>query len=261
MLLKAMLGVVFTRPSTRGTREARRALARELVLSRRHLASVRKARQLAGATGLKLHLACGPNLKPGWLNIDLFAPRADLRLDLREPLPLADSSVAVIFSEHFVEHLAYPGEVGHLLRESLRVLQPGGLFSVGVPDTEPLLNAYAAGDEATFRTYQEHWHPSWCNTPMHQVNYHFRQGTQHKYAYDFATLAQILEAAGFGPISRREFDPNLDSAARRYGTLYVDARKPVASAQCPRPPRLNDSGDPGAMPAVVSAQRFRSQAA
>jgi predicted SAM-dependent methyltransferase len=258
MLLKTMLGFV-SRPATRGTREARRALARELVLSRRHFASVRTARQFAGATGLKLHLACGPNIKPGWLNIDLFARRADLRLDLREPFPFADSSVAVIYSEHFFEHLAYPGEVGHMLRESLRVLQPGGLFSVGVPDTEPLLEAYATGDEATFRRYQERWHPSWCDTHVHQVNYHFRQGTQHKYAYDFETLARILETAGFEQITRRTFDPSLDSEARREGTLYVDARKPLASAQRPR--RLNESRDPAAQPAVIPRRILSSQGA
>lgn len=252
MLFKAMLSV-FTTPATRGVRDARRVLARELVLSRRHSSSVRKSRRLDGATGLKLHLASGPNLKQGWINIDLFARRADLRLDLREPFPFADSSVAVIFSEHFFEHLEYPGEVGHLLRESLRVLQPGGLFSVGVPDTEPLLRAYGEGDQTTFRTYLQRWHPAWCDTHMHQLNYHFRQGREHKYAYDFETLSRILETAGYGCIARRVFDPNLDSAPRRDGTLYVDARKPVATAQCPRPRCSNDAGDPGAMPAVISA--------
>jgi len=238
MLFKAMLSV-FTTP-TRGVRDARRALAKERALSRRHLSSVRKARRLTAETGLKLHLASGPNLKQGWLNIDLFARRADLRLDLREPFPFADSSVAVIFSEHFFEHLEYPGEVRHLLRESLRVLQPGGLFSVGVPDTEPLLKAYAEGDEAAFRTARERWHPSWCDTHMHQVNYHFRQRTEHKYAYDFETLARILETAGYSSITRRAFDPSLDSEARRDGTLYVDARKPVQSSDQQR--RLAVSG-------------------
>jgi predicted SAM-dependent methyltransferase len=226
MLFKAMLSI-FTTPTIRGVRDARRTLARELVLSRRHFSSVRKARRLDGATGLKLHLASGPNLKKGWLNIDLFARRADLRLDLREPFPFADSSVAVIYSEHFFEHLAYPGEVGHLLRESLRILQPGGLFSVGVPDTEPTLKAYVQGDDESFRICRERWHPAWCDTHMHQVNYHFRQGTEHKYAYDFETLARILETAGFSSIARRAFDPNLDCEARRDGTLYVDAKKPV----------------------------------
>jgi hypothetical protein len=36
---------------------------------------------------LKLNLRCGPNRKPGWINIDLFDCYADLRLDLREKCP------------------------------------------------------------------------------------------------------------------------------------------------------------------------------
>lgn len=210
---------------TRGVREAKHALAKEFVLARRHRSGAIKAKRMQSRRSLKLHLACGRNLKRGWLNIDLFARRADLRIDLREPFPFDDGSVSVIYSEHFFEHLEYPGEVVHLLNESLRVLQPGGLFSVAVPDAKPLLNAYVDDDRETFRIGRELWHPKWCDTHMHQVNYHFRQGKEHKYAYDFETLARILKTAGYDPVAERGFDARLDSASRRMGTLYVDAGK------------------------------------
>jgi hypothetical protein len=71
-----------------------------------------------------------------------------------------------------------------------------------------------------------HWHPDWRDTPMHQVNYLFRQGHEHKYAYDGETLALILERAGFVRVNRRDFDPALDSESRRIGTLYMKARRP-----------------------------------
>jgi hypothetical protein len=60
---------------------------------------------------------------------------------------------------------------------------------------------------------------------MHQLNYHLRQGKEHKYAYDFETLATILAEVGFVSIERRAFDAERDSVARRDGSLYVDARK------------------------------------
>jgi len=63
---------------------------------------------------------------------------------------------------------------------------------------------------------------------MHNLNYHFRQGKKHKYAYDFETLAQILSRAGFVSVVRRSFDPALDDEKRKLGTLYVDASKPSA---------------------------------
>jgi predicted SAM-dependent methyltransferase len=150
--------------------------------------------------------------------------------------------VEVIYSEHFFEHLNYPSfadsgalaglelsgyqsEVLFFLRESYRVLVPGGLFSVGVPDAERALIAYANRAGRAFAVSR--WHPDWCDTPMHAVNYLFRQGHEHKYAYDGETLALILERAGFIEVNRRDFDPALDSESWRGSlNLYMNARKP-----------------------------------
>jgi predicted SAM-dependent methyltransferase len=234
---------VFERYTSHGVQNSLRQLRRELRTQRLHKASVKKAETLSSATKHRLNLACGPNRKEGWINVDL-ADGADLQLDLREKLPFPDDSVEVIYSEHFFEHLNYPGfadsnafaglelsgyqsEVLFFLRESYRVLVPGGLFSVGVPDAEPALIAYANRDEQAFEVARRmHWHPDWCDTLMHQVNYLFRQGHEHKYAYDGETLGLILERAGFVQVNRRDFDPALDSESRRGGTLYMNARKP-----------------------------------
>ena len=219
--------VVKSRLST-GSRRAVRALIEELKLQRVHRRSLREARRYLDRGDLKLHFGSGPNHKPGWVNIDLDR-RADLQLDLREDLPFRDGSVGIIYSEHFFEHLEYPREVNHLLREARRVLKPGGVFSVGVPDTEFALRAYVFSREEFFRINKERgWHPPWCRTRMHQINYHFRQAGEHKWQYDLETLAQVLTDAGFVDATRRAFDPSLDSEyhCTPWGTLYVDARKP-----------------------------------
>lgn len=171
-----------------------------------------------------MNIGCGSNLKLGWINIDLF-DKADLQLDLREPLPFAAESVQQIYSEHFFEHLEYPGQALDFLKESLRILQPKGLFSIVVPDTEWPLKSYANQDEEYFFIARKLWHPVWCNTRMHNLNYHFRQGREHKYAYDFETLSQILSEIGFVSILRRSFNPAIDDESRRIGSLYVDAYK------------------------------------
>ena len=113
------------------------------------------------------------------------------------------------------------------LAECCRVLEPDGLFSVGVPDTEwPLLEYARVKDDGYFRMVKERWHPAWCETEIEHINYHFRQGTEHRFAYDYATLEKALARSGFGEIRRRDFDPELDSEDRRIGTLYAEATKP-----------------------------------
>lgn len=194
----------------------------------RHRRSTKKARQLLQSSPLKLNLGCGPNPKPGWVNIDLFAPTADLQLDLRGSWPFPDSSASYIYSEHVFEHFDFREEVPHFLSESLRVLQPAGVFDVGVPDTDWPLHAYGDPDHA-YWPFAKAIHPDWCETQLDSINFHFRQCKEwgeHKYAWDAETLARTLKQAGFGRIVRREFDPNLDSESRRTGTLYMRAIKP-----------------------------------
>ena len=62
---------------------------------------------------------------------------------------------------------------------------------------------------------------------MEDINFPFRQGEEHNFAYDFETLRYILEKSGFVQVKRRDFDPSLDSRDRELGTLYVDAIKPT----------------------------------
>jgi predicted SAM-dependent methyltransferase len=185
------------------------------------------ARVLARHAPLRLHVGCGTRLLPGWCNVDL-GPEADLRVDARRRLPVRDASCIEIYSEHLVEHLAYPGEVEAVLREWHRVLVPGGRLSVGVPDAAPSLLDYAAVRDRFVPDHTQAWCPVWIETALDQMNYLFRQqalafGQDHLYAYDFPTLAARLASAGFVDARQRPFDRERDS---RPGTLYVDAWKP-----------------------------------
>ena len=58
------------------------------------------------------------------------------------------------------------------------------------------------------------------------INHHFRQGTEHRYAYDFETAEKMLSIAGFVDIKRRKFDDSLDSKRRELGSFLMSARKP-----------------------------------
>lgn len=185
-------------------------------------ANHRKARAIKHNS--KLHFGCGSNIKKGWVNIDFFGP-ADIRMDLRRSLPIHDEIASMVYSEHFLEHLDYPEPAGSFVRECFRVLERGGTFSVGVPDTEWPLRSYATDHDYMREAKARKWHPEWCVTELEHINCHFRQGTDHRFAYDYETLKRLIERSGFVNVRRRDPDPSLDLEHRAFGTLYVDADK------------------------------------
>ena len=217
------------RYASRGLREALRHVRAEAAINRRHRRGIREAARYASARDLRLQLGSGGQPKDGWINVDLFTT-ADLQLDLREPLPFADDSASLVYAEHVLEHFVYPREVHHLLREIRRILAPGGAIKLVVPHAGRALEAYCTGDKEFFATRGvRSYLAEERATPMHIVNYIFRQDGQHKYAYDAETLAQALEICGFVDARERPFDPAIDSAHRRsVNSLYMEASAPMA---------------------------------
>lgn len=230
--LRRILTSVLGRPLTECLRANVAAFRQERALGRAHRRGCSAALAYAGRTDLRLHLGCGHIHKSGWVNIDSYSIppcTPDLTLDLRQPLPFADASCAEVYSEHFFEHIPYPEGATACLAESFRVLRPGGVLSVGVPDPVPILAAYLAGTHVPYYDYFLN-HSSvrrHLRTPMEAVNWLFRQGGEHQFIYDYPSLEKMLQLAGFQDVARRDWDPNRDSETRRFETIYVDARKPA----------------------------------
>jgi SAM-dependent methyltransferase len=65
------------------------------------------------------------------------------------PIPLPDASVAVLHASHVVEHCATYREALTFLAEAARVVEPGGLVSIAVPDFDHLGNEF-------YRTHYSH---------------------------------------------------------------------------------------------------------
>lgn len=93
---------------------------------------------------VKVNLGCGPVFvnSPDWLNFDFTpASKAVKSANLLDRLPLADESASMVYSSHFLEHVP-KSLVPVLLRDWLRVLQPGGVVRIVVPDLENLAREY-----------------------------------------------------------------------------------------------------------------------
>lgn len=97
-------------------------------------------------TRTRLNLACGPVFvdSPEWLNLD-FAPTSSAvrQANLLDRLPLADESATLVYTSHFLEHVPRALVPG-FLRECLRVLRPGSVLRLVVPDLENMAREYLA---------------------------------------------------------------------------------------------------------------------
>ncbi|MBK8858914.1 MAG: methyltransferase domain-containing protein [Opitutaceae bacterium] len=90
----------------------------------------------------RLNLGCGDVFLPGWHNLDFVArPPHVVRHDLRETLPLPAGSCEVVYHSHVLEHFDR-AEAGRFLAECHRVLAPGGVLRVVVPDLEQKARLY-----------------------------------------------------------------------------------------------------------------------
>ena len=130
---------------------------------------------------LKLNLGCGFNLLAGWENHD---EDVDLRL---RPLPWRDGSVQFILLEHVLEH--FNCAIGYsILEECFRILAPGGVLRVCVPDVTQVARA----DPSYVEFLKRH---GWPESPVKAL------ATQHGHEmlYTAETLSIILQSIGFAP--------------------------------------------------------------
>jgi predicted SAM-dependent methyltransferase len=216
-------------------------LKHELHMTRVRLGARGAARAQAGGTDLLVNIGAGGDGREGWVNMDAFESRnVNCVYDVRKQLPFADGVVRGIFCEHFFEHLDYVEEVPYFLSECLRVMKPGGVLRIVVPDAERYIMAYAKGgwgELSSIRSLTEGRKDPWLhgteyNTRMELINLVFRQGNEHKFAYDYETLAFVLERYGCVQVARRGFGESrlpeicIDKKERAPESLYVEGVKP-----------------------------------
>jgi SAM-dependent methyltransferase len=194
----------------------------------------------------KLHFGAFDVVHDGWLNTDVtphmaaarvpglarlarragrlsgerWAAYADGRfrrlhyLDLTRPLPFPDDSLDAAFGSHVLEHLT-PGETAGVLAELRRVLRPGGIVRIAVPDLDQVVADYdpAAPDVFLDGLLQG----AERSTSRHR----------HWWHYNERSLRAALERAGFHDVRREAFRtgrcPDVERIDGRPGSLFMEA--------------------------------------
>jgi len=153
-----------------------------------------------GAGLRRLNWGCGPFTRPGWINADLrWYEGMDLCGDIRDGLALADRSLDCAVAIHALQDLAWP-DIPIALAELHRVIRPGGVLRLGLPDLDRAIDAYLRGDAGYFHVpdrdavslgaklvTQIIWYGS-VRTPM-----------------TFGFVRESLERSGFREVKRHAF--------------------------------------------------------
>jgi predicted SAM-dependent methyltransferase len=89
-----------------------------------------------------LNLGCGNRFKDGWVNIDFNSQDPSIiNHDLTTSLPFETGCFDLVYHSHVLEHLN-PIQGQNLIHECYRVLKPGGIIRVIVPDLEDIARSY-----------------------------------------------------------------------------------------------------------------------
>ena len=107
-----------------------------------------------------LNIGCGRRYHRDWVNIDLEASDpAVIRHDVTKGLPFERCKFSAVYHSHVLEHLE-PNQGRSLIHECFRVLKPGGILRIVVPDLECIARLYLethsralSGDEASKVNY------------------------------------------------------------------------------------------------------------
>lgn len=184
----------------------------------------------------KLQIGTGENQLAGWLNTDLEPMSHEvIHLDALEVFPFQDNEFDYIFSEHMIEHIPYKGGL-FMLKESLRVIKPGGKIRIATPDVEKIVGLFSETLTEEQKKYIEwsatnsiglynpektrlqqrraEWdidyhhilrqYPDPSRDPVCFIVNNFFRSYGHQFLYDEISLTGILQEAGFTMIQRCE---------------------------------------------------------
>lgn len=153
-----------------------------------------KHAEYANDAAIRLNLGCGHDLKPGYINIDLFCEGPGItRMDMR-CLALPDNYADEIFSNHSLEHIPHT-ETLVVLKEWRRVLKPNGLLHIKVPDLEWCAKKWLTLPE------EDRWGYYLATLFGLQAD----AGQVHYTSFTHARLRNLLQCTGFKDIETKSY--------------------------------------------------------
>jgi hypothetical protein len=160
---------------------------------------------------LKLYVGSRNYRPDGYVTVDIDpANKPDIVADITNMTSVADASCDEVVAGHVLEHIEWPDSFA-AIAEFARVLKPGGVVKIAVPDMASLMRMLLSGESA-----------------FHVMGLIYGLGgrvntfERHRYGFTPGMLADILETLGFG-----EFDwwnSSLADASNGWAPRGLDER-------------------------------------
>lgn len=190
--------------------------------------------------GTNVQYGCGLTAPPGWVNFDVSPTLRLQRLPLvggffkRGPivfpdevrygdivtgLPLPDDSADAVYASHVLEHLSY-GDFWVALRNTHRLMKPGGLFRLVVPDLEMRARKYIKqledGSVDANSWFMETSHLGTRSRSRGAVGLarSFFGNSAHLWMWDENSMRAALEKSGFVNVRRCQFNDSKNESFR-----------------------------------------------
>lgn len=180
----------------------------------------------------RLNWGCGSHAVRGWINADrVDGPEVDLACDIRTALPIESDTVDYAVSVHALQELAYE-EVVPALIEVARVLKPGGVLRLVLPDLDKGIRAYVLRKPGYFRVETD------VTSPGGRFITHMLWYGHSRMLFTSDFVEELLREAHFVNVSHcwyREtaslFPEITELDSRPLESLYIEATKPVSNGR------------------------------
>jgi predicted SAM-dependent methyltransferase len=213
---------------------------------------------------VRLNIGCGRSPTAGWLNYDNspsvwlarwpslaramhrlglidrhglefaeFCRARDIRhADAARRIPHRDGSVDALYASHMLEHLDR-AEARCFLAECRRVLRPGGILRLAVPDLRHAAWQYLRLSDGDGFLRHLQFDLDKPRGPVERLHRLLTGGRGHHWMYDRESLVALVEGAGFAEVELMEEgrtripEPGgLDLGEREADSLCLEARRP-----------------------------------
>lgn len=175
----------------------------------------------------RLNWGCGSWTPEGWINSDIKEePGINLVCSILDGLPLETDGIDYAVSIHALPEMAYPTLIP-VLQELRRVLKPGGVLRLVLPDIDKGIAAYQRGDRDYFLIPDEDAKSVGAKFITQMLWYGY---SKLLFTHDF--IEEKLMKAGFSRVDRCAFKQTkspwpeiLELDNRENESLFVEAVK------------------------------------